>query len=159
MKIVRCRTVCKIQHHFVKNERKQECCICLICICRKMPIKGKLEHWLAVGRNGYWAEQVTELERWLFTIYLLIAPLLWKIHYFSHFSQWTPIPASYQVYVTFVMDWYKMMADGQGLTGGVQWPLPWHCYGPQFQGLSFFCMKTLVLAPELTCLMPIAFYL
>lgn len=84
MKIVRCRMACIIQHHFVKIEGEQDYCMCLANICRWISIKDKLEEWLAASRNGYWAEQVTGLGRWLFTIYLFIASLLWKTHYFSH---------------------------------------------------------------------------
>lgn len=62
MKTVRYRTVCIMQHHFVKNEGKQEHCIYSACICKKKKTpknktgQDKLEQWLVVSRNGYWAE-------------------------------------------------------------------------------------------------------
>lgn len=59
MKIVRCKTVCIIQYCFVKTEEKQEYCMRLAYVCRKIPIKDK--KWLDVSRNEYWAEQMTGL--------------------------------------------------------------------------------------------------
>lgn len=41
-----------MQHHCVKNEGKQEYCICLACICRKTSVLDKLEV-LAVSKSGY----------------------------------------------------------------------------------------------------------
>lgn len=79
-------------------------CVWLACMCRKIAVKYKLEQRLAVSRNGFWAEQMTGLEVWLFTIYLFIGPLLWKTLFFS-LSQWTPVPASYHVHLIFLMDW------------------------------------------------------
>lgn len=65
------------------NEGKQENWMCLACMCGRIPTKGKWAQWLAVSRNGYWAEQMTGLGVWLFTIYLFIAPLLGKTLFFS----------------------------------------------------------------------------
>lgn len=73
MKIVKCRTACIIQYYFGEMEGEQDCCMCLAYICRQIPIKDKLEEWSAVSRNGYWAEQMSGLGGWLFTIYLFRA--------------------------------------------------------------------------------------
>lgn len=83
---------------------------------------------------------MTGLGVWLFTIYLFIAPLLWKTLFFSLSSQCTPVPASY-AYVTFLMDWSVNDGYWSGPDRWSTWPLRWYCYGPQFQGLSFLCTK------------------
>lgn len=67
-----------------RNGGEQDYCMCLAYICRQIPIKDKLEEWSAVSRNGYWAEQMSGLRGWLFTIYLFRASPLWNTHYFSH---------------------------------------------------------------------------
>lgn len=144
-----------------RNGGEQDYCMCLAYICRQIPIKDKLEEWSAVSRNGYWAEQMSGLRGWLFTIYLFRASPLWNTHYFSHLLSMNYSSS----FVSCLCDLFRGLVRKWWLMGRA-WQVEYNGHylallgvKPQFQGLGFLCTEILILVPELKHLMPIAFCL